>query len=472
MASPRWPASMLLASLILLYWTTSFAWSHSSTDHSALYRIKRGMRSGTKENTEKILEIVKSFLSVLKDVVENKNLKDMMQNLSAFASLAPGIGTLISAIINMALGFTPENDPLLKELEQGFAEVNRKLDSLSIKMSDLSTDVEWNSFASIYSQDEACILNAWKKFSELEKKAGFKNFKSVAKKHEEHKNYKCTETSVENLYRYLTVKTISLSKNLNELLKKKFKCNLNVILKYNFYLKSLLLKGVVLRQVYWTLKDDKTSGKEAELVEMFKNVYKHQQEVVEHCLNNYKKYMKDDVEGIALKYSPDKKEEIAKDVKDLLDKKYSWYNWVVLVYDQEQEKATKLKNQKIYMYNMDKLIIGNIVVAVTYTLKSDSDKEKKIDDVREFAEKCFQKNPRCHYECSLHPGDWSSGGEAMLLTNFAKVTLAATNKAKFVEFPPPLNRMDCKMGLYKYKVSVHVSRKLPVTDKVCKNKGH
>lgn len=97
---------------------------------------------------------------------------------------------------------------------------------------------------------------------------------------------------------------------------------------------------------------------------MFKNVYEAQKEVVEYCLDNYEQYMKNDVEEIGKAVNPENKQHIANQVKTALDKKYSWYNWVVLVYNKDQDKNHML-------FNLIEVTMEIIIVAVTYTLKAE-----------------------------------------------------------------------------------------------------
>ncbi|XP_039681985.1 uncharacterized protein LOC120575333 [Perca fluviatilis] len=179
MAFPRLSASMLLASLILLlYWTTSSARSHDPQSFvvSPSYRVKRdldskrGMVSGTREKVEKYLAVGKSFLTVVKEVIgksDTNKSSAVIKSLADVASLAPGISGLVASFVNMVLIFIPQNDPVLEEVKKGFEEVNKKLDSISIHISNLAIDVEWFNYASVYSQDELRILNSWKKFNDL-----------------------------------------------------------------------------------------------------------------------------------------------------------------------------------------------------------------------------------------------------------------------------------------------------------------
>lgn len=163
---------MLLASLLCLYWTTSSARPHDpvTPDLSPPYRARRDLPEDSRDQADQVLNAVKDSLSLFKDVMENINpdkVVGVIKSLSNFASLAPGIGGVVSSVISMVLVFIPQDDPVLKAVKEGFAEVNRKMDSLSIQISDLATDVEWFSYISVYSQDERRILNAWRKFNEF-----------------------------------------------------------------------------------------------------------------------------------------------------------------------------------------------------------------------------------------------------------------------------------------------------------------
>lgn len=211
MASSQWSASMLLVSLSLHYCTTYSTGSDYSTNLSALYREKRDLPSETREKVEKTANTVKDSLSLLNDVIgkiEKTKTTSVLKGLKNFVSLAPAVKPL-GLVIYMALMFIPEEDPVLNEMKEGFAEVN----SLSIQISNLATDVEWFNYASIYSWDEVCILNAWRKFNEFVKMHWLNNFKYLA---EIFTNYYYTqaEASVINLYHYLTVNSTSLSENL------------------------------------------------------------------------------------------------------------------------------------------------------------------------------------------------------------------------------------------------------------------
>ncbi|XP_042072226.1 cephalotoxin-like protein [Haplochromis burtoni] len=374
MASRWWPSSMLLASLLFLYWTTSSARPRDpvTADLSPPYRARRDLPEDSRDQADQVLNAVKDSLSLFKDVMENNNpdkVVGVIKSLSNFASLAPGIGGVVSSVISMVLVFIPQDDPVLKEVKEGFAEVNRKMDSLSIQISDLATDVEWFSYISVYSQDELRILNAWRKFNEFRESGELMRGEDKRRLAQIFTNYyenTGAETGMTNLYHYLTVTSTSLSGNINELLKRKFKCDTSQIGKYNLYLSSLLWKGMLVNQFYWKLLGLNTAAKEAEHTQMFKKVSEAQISAVQFCLTNYEQFMKNDVIETAKAHSANNKQAIAVQVKTVLDQKYNWYSWVVVVCDTHKER-------KYVFYNMTKIPVDSVTVAVGYTLKEEQD---------------------------------------------------------------------------------------------------
>ncbi|KAL3973300.1 forkhead box protein Q [Sarotherodon galilaeus] len=470
MVSSRWSTSMLLASLILLlYWTTSSAQSHdsTSTDLSALDRFKRILPEDTTDKTEKFLNVV--------DYIGTDNIADVLKGISGFASLAPGIGSLVSSIIMLVLVFIPQDDPL----KEGFAEVNRKLDSLSLQISNLATDVEWFSYASIYSQDEVRILNAWKKLTEFRENSGLVNTTEdrlrLAEIFTNYYENTAVEASVANLYHYLTVSSTSLSGNLNDLLRKKFKCNIGEIGKYNIYFSSLLWRGMVLNQLYWDLIGFSSSRKQAVQTEMFKTVSEAQISAVKFCMKNYAQYMEKDVEEISKAMSPDNKTAIAYQVKTFLDKKYNWYNWVVLVYNTDQEQ------NYIYRYSMTNVPVGEITVAVDYTQKTN---EERKEEVKNQLISCYQEIrsgqgrtssvQRTLCEDIEHKKLCSHEVAGVPVTEYIKVMYSSYSTANdLVVDPNALQSFSCEWGHFKaYNIHIYYSKSLPVCDPdPCKNKG-
>ncbi|XDV52449.1 hypothetical protein PO909_021177 [Leuciscus waleckii] len=473
MAFPQLSASMLLASLILLlYWTASSARSHDPTSSvvSPSYKVKRDLDPDTRDKVGNSLAVVNSVLTVVKEGIETKKLADVMKSLTKIASLAPSIGGLVASVVNMVLIFIPEEDMVLKEMK----EVNRKLDLLSIQISNLATDVEWFNYASVYSQDEVRILNSWKKFNEvLQKSQLVQSEEDKLRLAEIFVNYyenTGTEASVANLYHYLTVKDTSLSGNLNELLRKKFKCDFQDIGKYNVYFSRLLWQGMVLNQFYWKLIGFNSSGIEAEHTHMFNDVYAAQNSaLIAECLDNYEHYLKEDVVRISNGLSADDTTAIANQVKEFLDKKYFWYNWVVMVYTDEDT------NHKLY--NMIKIPVGKITVNVGYTLKAEEKNMKEVTDmlVQIHKKMVDSKLLNCDEQKSYIQQRYHYREP---IKNYVKV-MHASLKQQFVQVPKALkfsDDLDCTVPEYSYsshhKLYVYYSRNIsPCHEVTCENGG-
>ncbi|XP_054908217.1 LOW QUALITY PROTEIN: cephalotoxin-like protein [Poeciliopsis prolifica] len=465
MTSQRCISLFLLASLTFLFcWTTVSALSLGDPPNvpSPQNRAKQDMAASTREQVRESSEVVKASLTTIIEVMQNldsKKVKDIMASFSKIASLAPGIGTLAASVLNMVLAFIPQEDLVLTEVKKGFAEVNRKLDLLSIQISNLATDVEWFNYASIYSRDEVAILNAWDKLNDLRQNSNLVSSEEerlrLAEMFASYYDSSGAESSVSNLYRYLTVDSTSLSENLNSLLKKKLKCDVKEIGRYNLYFSGLLWKGMFVNQFYWKLMGFNTVNKEAEHVEMFVKVYEAQYAAIDFCLQNYADYMKKDVEEIAKGLSADDKMAVAHKVKAFLDKKYHWYNWVVVVYN----KADKDNH---IVFDATDIEAGEIIVLVSHTPHADLSDEIYI---RGTAERCFS-NKYCteikKKQCTERYGDTYPE-----FTEFAKVTHVTYNE-DFAEVPSPLHRMGCSWSTGGGRISIHFSRKLPTcTDYLC-----
>uniref|UniRef100_A0A3B3TTT6 EGF-like domain-containing protein n=1 Tax=Poecilia latipinna TaxID=48699 RepID=A0A3B3TTT6_9TELE len=470
--APNKSALMLLASMILLHWATFSVRSDPSASALGLQ-----LPYGSREKTEKTLTVAKESLFLCKEAMgsmDSKKLSAVMKGISSFASFAPGVGAVVFSVVNMVQAFIPQDDPVLNEVKKGFAEVNQKLDSLSIKISNLATDVEWFSYVSVYSRDEHTILNTWEKFGEFLHRTESQSPEETSKKIKIFTHYyesSGAESSVSNLYRYLTVDSTSLSENLNSLLKKKFKCDVYMISRYNLHLSSLFWKEMVLNQFYWKLTGLNTKSKEAKNEQMFKKVSKAQLSAVEFCLTNYKQYLKKDVVEITKDQGSDQNS-LALQVKEVLDIKYSWYNWVVVVFDQSQNKNIMLNTEFTFT-------TGNLVVAVDYTVKADM---VHVEEMKDTARECFE-NKKCEPEtisqffmtaqrCShtWFPKDHDEE-ITILLTKYAKIT-QVTYGDQFVEVPTPFHRVKCSWHGYGSWISVHYSRLLPVcVNNQCKNNG-
>lgn len=454
--------SMLLASLILLlYWTPSSVESHDRTStHFSVNDII--LDPGSRDKADKALNIIKDFMSLFKDVMEKidtKKASAVMKGLAGFASLAPGIG-LVSSVINMVLVIIPEEDEDLKKVKAELDDVNRKLDFLSIQLSCLETEVEWTNYASTYAQEELRIVNTWKMFDEFRKNS------MLARSQEEKKTLTKTFTddyeemgnkaSVDNFYHYMTVSGTSFIVNINDLLRKKFKCDISEIGKYNLYFSSLLWKAMVVNQLYWNLIDKDKAYIKAKHTKMFDDVYKVQLSAVEFCINNYDEYMKKDVERIGNINHLNKKQTIAQKVKMFLDMKYSWYNWVVVVYNTDPNFSVSR--------DMTMISVGKKTVAVGHILNTD---ETENQNLKASVNGCFRDKKYCidmlqalRIECNYLTFEFLKG-------------IHVTTGQDFGHFPKSSYQVDCyDPSWVKRKISMYFSKSWKEFDCskfICKN---
>ncbi|XP_029997029.1 uncharacterized protein LOC115424067 [Sphaeramia orbicularis] len=484
MAFPRTSSIVLWFSLILfVYWTTSAAESHdpSPADLSALRRLKRELDSTTKEQVQTGFQVGVNFLvtvTQVTDKIKPKQLESVFKALEDFASLAPGIGSLILSIVSMVLAIIPQDD----QLRNGFSEVNRRLDSLAFQISDVSTDVEWFNFVSVYSRDETHILNAWRKLDELQQNlrdtTDDERKLRLAKIFTNFYEHSGTESSVANIYHFLTVSGTSLTRNINNLLRDKFKCSISEIGRFNLYLSSLLWKGMVLNQLYWKLIGFSSSRQQHEHNRMFKNVFKAQTDTLHLCLDNFEQYVVKDVEVVSKRFTKDQKEDIAANVQKTLDEKYFWYKWAVVVYDKYYEDYYKL-------VHMERVPVGDLVVAVGYTNKETHPYQEQVASI---AQSCFdniqcsdldKKSQDCSY--GVFTTEYTEQGFdlAFSLADLKSLSELAKVLHYFYYYDPVMSplphfkQVECILDGYGYKVSVYLSARLPVCSSpdTCLNGG-
>ncbi|KAL2086843.1 hypothetical protein ACEWY4_017902 [Coilia grayii] len=471
MGSLQWPALMLLASLILLSWTPSFAGLDPSGNY---FPGAKELPFEIRGQTQQALDSVEKTVSAMKYVIDvtskhKDTLSTLFKGLSKFAEAAPVIGAAFS-IINTFLAFVPQHDPVMQELKNSFAVVNSKLDSISTQISDLATDVEWFNYASVYSQDEVRILNTWKKYVDFFEKAQSNDINYLAKAFVNYYEYTQVEASVDNLYHYLTVNQTYLTKNLNELLVTKLKCDVRKIIKYNWHLSSVLLKGTTLNTFYWGLIGFNTAEKEAEHNNMFKTVFEAQSKVINKCLKEHMYYVKKDVERTAKPISSDL-QSIAQRVKEDLDNKYSWYKWVVIVYKRSKEEQKYV----IPHDTMTKIPVSDdIIVAVTHTQhgKMGANTAHAVSTCHEGCLFCLTNNATIRYT------DYDFSTFKLNLVDHVKVThyvYDPNDKVDFAEAPPPDRALKCRVITKDvnshYTIAVHASEMSHRCDLECGNNG-
>ena len=205
---------------------------------------------------------------------------------------------------------------------------------------------------------------------------------------------------------------------------------------------------------------------------MFHKVYIAQFSAMEFCLKNYEEYMLNDVKEIIKKISLDDKRAVADQVKKDLDKKYNWYNWVVLVYDPNQDANHIL-------YDVKKVPEEKITLGLGHT-----NKRLEINDgirrlISSLATECFHDQP-CEFNdikstlqrCQRLLPDSGLESPTLYLKDNVKV-IQVTTDTGFVEIPDNAKFVvDCKWGWSTGRMSLHYSWSKSVCQPgTCANSG-
>lgn len=251
---------------------------------------------------------------------------------AVFATAAP--------YLNLILAFVPQDLPDVTLMKKQFVEVNRKLDSISLKVSQLLTEVQWSCYASAYSEDETEIENAWEKFTEFANTDFTQEDDKVkmAQAFIEFYENTATEGSVASFYRYLTQEGPSLRVNLFTILVEKFRGNMTAVIEYGQHFSAVMLRGLQLQLYYHIMKGyNKGEAKANQFAQKYNQVLKAQQNALLYCIQNYQKWIKDDVQEIGEKSAWQDSKDLAVNIKEFLDEKYFWLDWVVMVYGNDEE---------------------------------------------------------------------------------------------------------------------------------------
>ncbi|XP_015199911.1 SE-cephalotoxin-like isoform X2 [Lepisosteus oculatus] len=288
----------------------------------------------------KLLHEPSSHRKVLNEVRNSagKALSKIMKCTEAITKVLSAF-SVVGALLSVIFAFLPTHDPVMELMKEQFTEVNRKLDSIAHNIGELKRDVKWNAYASVYARDENTIENAWKEFEAFRKAVLTAETQQgklkLAEKFTAFFEHSATANSIENFYRYLTHKHLSLTENILKLVNQKFKRDLKTILNFSSYFTSLMIKGFQLQLYYSGLKGYDGVAKSKEVVEKFSDVIRAVQEAAEDCVFNFAEQAQADVREIALeKWTSNK--DMASQIQSHLNKKFDWYEWIVIVHDQTE----------------------------------------------------------------------------------------------------------------------------------------
>ncbi|KAK7149176.1 hypothetical protein R3I94_008706 [Phoxinus phoxinus] len=307
------------------------------------------LKSSQVTKVEKGLTMSKEFLQRLSDVGEflKKKTEDTSESLVKVLKVFGSIGKVaayfgfIGALISFILAFIPQSNPMFEFMKEQFAEVNRKLDSLSLQISTLQTQMEWTSYASSYGKDENVIKNSWAKLTEFIKSAPLASTQEektrLAERFTTFYENTGTENSVANFYRYITeTNPVSLNKNLLQLIIEKSNGDFNILVQYSTYFTTLMVSGLKLNVFYYKLKGYDGEGKAQEAVTQLSNTLSAIEDALIECADGFEKWALKDTEKLSSQRFSEPKM-LATNIKNHLESKFHWFKWIVIAHSNDAQ---------------------------------------------------------------------------------------------------------------------------------------
>lgn len=343
-----------------------------------------------------------------KALTETKAATDTIQKVlkvfDAVGKFAASFG-FIGALISFIFAFIPKEDPTLIFMKEQFAEVNRKLDSVSLQISTLQTEMKWTDYASTYSKDENAIRNSWaklKEFIENVPTASTQEQKTrLAERFTSFYEHTGTESSVANLYRYITENSaVSLNKNLLQLVIEKSNGDFNTLVQYSSYYTSLMVSGLQLNLYYYKLKGYDAEAKAKEAVEQLSDVLAAIKDALIECVDDFEKWAQNDVVKFTTERFSDTKTLIT-EIKDHLEQKFHWYRWIVIAHSKDA------KNEFTFGKSIDLPVQEKAVVHVIYQEKGSFVSQRIKDQFKSIIEIELRK-------IDIHPSQCEILKEEML----------------------------------------------------------
>ncbi|XP_016115685.1 uncharacterized protein [Sinocyclocheilus grahami] len=324
--------------LTILYLVVYSCFGTAGLKVSQVSRVEKGMTL-SKEFLQRVNDLAEFVFKKKEDTARDSLLK-VLKVFSSLGKVAASFG-FIGALISFIFAFIPQSNPMFEFMKEQFAEINRKLDSLSIQISTLQTEMKWTNYASSYGKDENVIKNSWAKLTEFIKTAPVASTQEqktrLAERFTTFYENTGTENSVANFYRYITENNpVSLNKNLLQLIIEKSNGDFNVLVQYTTYFTTLMVSGLKLNVFYYKLKGYDAAAKAEEAVIQLSNTLSAIQDALIECADGFETWAHKD----ALKLSNQRfssTKNLATDIKKHLERKFHWFKWIVIAHSNKDE---------------------------------------------------------------------------------------------------------------------------------------
>uniref|UniRef100_A0A3B4GQU1 Uncharacterized protein n=1 Tax=Pundamilia nyererei TaxID=303518 RepID=A0A3B4GQU1_9CICH len=385
---------MISAFFIISSVTTSPSADQSKHEKALLEKLKQGkekLKSALK-NKENLKNIGEHFLTLITGIgnaVKDTD-HDILKSAASVVNVVPVVGAVFSLLMTIAILIDEHvNDKsLLKDIKEEFEKIDLKLEKHH-------RELKWNIWAAAtYSKPEMKIRTAWTEYKTLLGSLAGAKDQDERKRHEKSfiEAYSKYEKAPREMGELLKKTGKSFVNNLGDELAEHVKCHEKEIIEYTYLILTLIFKGNMMNQFYYRLKNIQS---EARNDEMKKNVYEAMAamfEIQKQCIDSSMTYVKQDVKPLIDKSK--KRDDLAQEVWDFLQKTYDRYDWMVVgfITKKSSHKAIKTLNKHVLTGFQD-VSTERITVAVSRQVKGT---QSKVQEVSTAIEKCIKKKVLCY----------------------------------------------------------------------------
>lgn len=385
---------MMSAFFIISSVTTSPSADQSKHKKPLLEKLKQGkekLKSAlkNKENLKNIGVPCLTLITGIGNALKNTS-HDILKSAASVASVVPVVGAVFSLLMTIAILIDEHvNDKsLLKDIKEEFEKIDLKLEKHH-------RELKWNIWAAAtYSKPEMKIRTAWTEYKTLLGSLAGAKDQDERKRHEKSfiEAYSKYEKAPREMGELLKKTGKSFVNNLGDELAEYVKCHEKEIIEYTYLILTLIFKGNMMNQFYYRLKNIQS---EARNDEMKKNVYEAMTamfEIQKQCIDSSMTYVKQDVKPLIDKSK--KRDDLAQEVWDFLQKTYDRYDWMVVgfITKKSRHKTIKTLNKHVLTGFQD-VSTERITVAVSRQVKGT---QSKVQEVSTAIEKCIKKKVLCY----------------------------------------------------------------------------
>uniref|UniRef100_A0A3P9DDX8 EGF-like domain-containing protein n=1 Tax=Maylandia zebra TaxID=106582 RepID=A0A3P9DDX8_9CICH len=377
---------MMSAFFIISSVTTSPSADQSKHEKALREKLKQGkekLKSALK-NKENLKNIGEPFLTLITGIgnAVKDTSHDILKSATSVVNVVPVVGAVFSLLMTIAIVIDEHvNDKsLLKDIKEEFEKIDLKLEKHH-------RELKWNIWAAAtYSKPEMKIRTAWTEYKTLLGSLAGAKDQDERKRHEKSfiEAYSKYEKASREMGELLKKTGKSFINNLGDELAEYVKCHEKEIIEYTYLILTLIFKGNMMNQFYYRLKNIQS---EARNDEMKKNVYP-----LAYLLFYLMTYVKQDVKPLIDKSK--KRDDLAQEVWDFLQKTYDRYDWMVVgfITKKSRHKTIKTLNKHVLTGFQD-VSTDRITVAVSRQVKGT---QSKVQEVSTAIEKCIKKKVLCY----------------------------------------------------------------------------